>query len=126
MGQPRFDLANGACDGVNTLFVTLLPYTPGTLAVFVNGQLKSRTLDDGWTELDPNAGTFVITAPPEPNDVIQTFFIDLLPALERVAAISLIYGKIYTVEELSGTISEANAVAAKIATVDQINAVLAV
>lgn len=79
MAQPQFEVLAGTIDGVNTTFLTSVPYTPGTTAVFINGQLRRPDLDDGWLETDPPTGTLDFKIAPIVGDVVQAFFMDTLP-----------------------------------------------
>ena len=80
MGQPRFEVPTGAVDGVNTVYYVSLPYVAGSTAVWLNGILLERTLDDGWTESDPSTGEITLKEAPQGSgacpDVIQVFFKD--------------------------------------------------
>lgn len=69
----------GAIDGSNQVFDTPAPYVPGSVRVFINGQLKTKDLVDGWTEL---GGTKVrLKEPPQVlsgyADVVQAYYIPL-------------------------------------------------
>lgn len=70
----------GAIDGVNVVFTVSRPYSPGTVAVFLNGLLQERELDDGFEEADAAAGIIRMKEPPEPSplgdDVLQAFFLE--------------------------------------------------
>jgi hypothetical protein len=84
MGIPRFEILTGVVDGVNTTFFTPVAYTPGSLAVFVNGQLKRADYNDGWIEANPATGEVTLKeaprpCPPDLDEVIQAFFIDTTP-----------------------------------------------
>ena len=77
----RLDQALGTVDGVNQDFATPAPYAPGTLVVFKNGRQLSRDLDNGWTEVDPAAGTFRMKLPPvapetidDPGDILFCYY----------------------------------------------------
>lgn len=62
----------GDVNGANTDFQTPAPYVPGSLAVWVNGQLRRADLNDGWQEL---GGSGVrMKQVPQPGDVLQAFF----------------------------------------------------
>lgn len=76
MSQPRFEVASGAVNGVNTTFVTSVPYTPNTTAVFVNGKLYRKDFSDGWIETSPNTGVVTLLEVPLDGDVVQVFFTD--------------------------------------------------
>ncbi len=83
MPSPRFEVPTGTVDGVNTVFTVSRPYTVGSTAVFRNGLLQQRNLDDGWFETDPNAGIITMKEPPSAYgwpDVIQVFFLDRTPS----------------------------------------------
>lgn len=48
------DELSGTIDGVNKVFTTPAAYKTGSVVIFINGQLKRRDDDDGWTELGSN------------------------------------------------------------------------
>jgi hypothetical protein len=77
MGTPRFEPVTGTVDGVNKLFRTFVPYTAGTLAVFLNGQLLKQEHNDGWVENDPWRGYFSYKIAPLTGDVPQVFYLAL-------------------------------------------------
>ena len=47
------DTLVGAINGVNTVYTTSFDFDPGSVNVYVNGRLKVRTLDDGFTPQAP-------------------------------------------------------------------------
>jgi hypothetical protein len=121
MPLPRFEVPAGAIDGVNTLFVVSQPYRPGSVAVFLNGQLIRQIDDDGWSETSPALGQVTLTEAPILEDVVQIFYIDTSPALPG-EEISQISGRITDgednlravwaeVESLSGLTQEAAEIA---------------
>ena len=92
MPSPRFEVPAGLVNGVNKVFTLSMPYGPGTTAVFLNGLLQERSLDDGWFETDPDAGTITLKEAPRSSgmpDVIQVFFIDRSPQLPEAACVHL-------------------------------------
>jgi hypothetical protein len=107
MPSPRFEVPVGLVNGVNTVFTVSMPYGPGTTAVFINGMLMERSLDDGWLETSP--GTGVVTLKEAPRgigngpDVIQIFFIDTSPALPETIVVN-IKGIIRARKVLRGTL----------------------
>lgn len=117
MPLPKFVVAVGAIDGVNTVFYTGEPYRPGSTAVFINGQLKRSDFDDGWVETDPVAGRVDLTEAPRGTtgpgtyqwtDVVQIFFLDtslVLPGEE----VTPLFGKIEAVEELEAHLVDISA-----------------
>lgn len=70
----QIEVAGGPVDGVNTSFTTATPYVPGTLAVYLNGQLKSAALADGWLETSPASGSFDLKVAPQVGDIVQVFY----------------------------------------------------
>ena len=84
----RLERALGTIDGVNVDFTTPSPYISGSLNIFRNGQLLDQSSENGWTEVDPNAGTFRMKIPPlgpnpgappsagDPGDLIDTVYQD--------------------------------------------------
>jgi len=109
MPVPRFEVPVGVIDGLNTTFTVSRPYQPGTTAVFLNGQLKSQLLDDGWVETSPAGGVVDLKeAPlgsPGCEDVVQIFYIDTSPALPETVIDTRLEGVIRTKDELSGEIT---------------------
>jgi len=61
----RIDEAVGVIDGSNLDFSTPDPYVAGTLVVFLNGRQLTAARDNGWVEVDPDAGTFRMKIPPK-------------------------------------------------------------
>lgn len=102
MPLPRFEVPSGAVDGVNTVFTVSQPYQPGSTAVFLNGLLTERTLDDGWTETDPSGGVVTLKEAPKGSgdcpDVVQVFYLDTSPALPETE-----------ITQMSGTLDEVDA-----------------
>ena len=80
MATPRFEVALGVSDGVNLVFFTpTAPYLPGSVAVFLNGQLKRADFTDGWVETNPVTGEVDLLIAPlggAPPDVVQIFYLD--------------------------------------------------
>lgn len=68
MSVARIQDAVGVVDGSNRMFRTPIPYVPGSVVLFLNGQRKVISYDDGWIEsggdqvelkMPPVAGDFV-------------------------------------------------------------------
>lgn len=93
MPSPRFEVPAGLVNGVNTVFTVSMPYGPGTTAVFINGMLMERSLDDGWLETNPGAGIVTLKEAPRGigngPDVIQIFFIDTSPSLPETVVVNI-------------------------------------
>jgi hypothetical protein len=100
MSNPHFEVAGGTIDGVNVLFTTSLPYTPGTVAVFLNGQLL-RTNE--WMEL--GGRTFQLAQPPVPPDMVQVFYLDQSPVQPGVEVTPL-QGVIKPISDIAGSLQE--------------------
>ena len=113
MSSPRFEVPSGTIDGVNTVFTVSMPYGAGTTAVFINGQLMERSLDDGWVETDPSAGTVTLKEAPRSSgacpDVIQIFYLDTAAPLPETQVFKL-KGYIRCPAPLKGTITEAQSI----------------
>ena len=77
MSVARFDVLSGTIDGANQVFTTPAPYAAGSTALFLNGQLKLDTNDDGWVETDPATGVLTLKEAPLAGDVVQAFYLDL-------------------------------------------------
>jgi hypothetical protein len=108
MPIPHFEVPTGAIDGVNTSFQVSVPYQPGSTAVFLNGLLQERSLEDGWYETDPLAGEIVLKEAPRPGvvgpDVLQVFFLDTSPALPEVV-VQRIHGRLAAIGVLEGLLT---------------------
>ena len=59
-------------DGFNRDFSVPTHYRAGSLVLFLNGQQLKRELENGWDEVDPDAGTFRTKIPPQPSPVGAT------------------------------------------------------
>jgi hypothetical protein len=106
VSQPRFEVAAGAIDGVNTTFTVSVAYTPSTTAVFLNGKLYRKDWDDGWIETNPALGVVDLKEAPVPGDVIQIFFTDTAaPSLEE--EVTPLHGVLMEVGELRGMLLDA-------------------
>lgn len=81
MSLPKFEVPVGAINGVNTTFFVSTPYSSGSTAFFLNGQLKRIDFDDGWFETNPASGEVTAKEPPVTGDVVQIFYLDTSPAL---------------------------------------------
>lgn len=107
MGSPIFEVPSGTIDGVNTVFTVSKPYTPNSTAVWINGTLLERTLDDGWVESDPSTGEITLKEAPRSSgacpDVIQVFYKDTEDDLIGTV-VEGIEGTISTTGALSGNL----------------------
>jgi hypothetical protein len=123
MPEPRFEVPSGVIDGVNTVYTVSTAYQPGSVAVFLNGQLKTRLLDDGWTETSPAAGTVTLSEAPKEiglcPDVVQIFFLDTSPAAVETS-VERIKGKLRTSQGVRGVLRDAVHARAKLVTVEDI------
>jgi len=122
---------------VNQLFTTSQPYKPGTTAVFLNGQLKTQTLDDGWVETDPGLGQVTLKEPPRSfgnPDVVQIFYIDTSPVLPEtvvdtplvgvIEEVATLEGELLPTELLEGLTSESEGLEGGVVAVDQLGGVV--
>jgi hypothetical protein len=73
MAVPVFEVAIGTVNGISTIFGTAAPYRPGSVQVFLNGQLKRQDFTDGWTEL--GAQQVQLNEAPEIGDVVQIYYV---------------------------------------------------
>lgn len=109
MGQPRFEVPSGTIDGVNTIYTVSLPYVAGSTAVWLNGVLLRKDLDDGWDESSPSTGEITLNEPPLSTgpcpDVIQVFFVDTSVDTPE-SVIEQIFGTIDSEPELLGILSQ--------------------
>jgi hypothetical protein len=105
MPVPHFEVPTGDIDGINTVFYVSVPYLPGSTAVFRNGLLQERSLEDGWYETDPGSGEIALKEAPRGTptgypDVLQVFFIDTSPVLPETV-VQQLHGRLRASEELS-------------------------
>jgi hypothetical protein len=101
MPVPRFEVAVGTIDGSNLTFAVSVAYQAGSLAVFLNGQLKDRSFMDGWTESSPHLGQFTMAEAPRVGDIVQAFFLDTTP-LGPEAFVSAITGTLLPYGAITG------------------------
>ena len=112
MPQPKFEVALGPVDGFNADFSTTVPYTLGTLAVLLNGQLLNPTQ---FTPTSSGAGTFRMTEAPRVGDIVQAFYTDTSPALPAEVVFSIegriepweLHGEIVQEVEIFGRVTHA-------------------
>ena len=109
MGQVRFEVPSGTIDGINTVYTVSVPYVRDSTAVWLNGILLRRDLDDGWVESNPNTGEITLNEPPLSTgpclDVLQVFFKDTAPPLPETV-VEQIFGTISDELEVSGVLSQ--------------------
>lgn len=108
MPQPRFEVPTGPIDGVNTTFFVSRPYSAGSVAVFVNGQLKRRDLGDGWIETAPAIGQVDLKEAPRNDlspEVVQIFYLDTSPAMVG-EEVTMLRGTIVALTEIVGRLRE--------------------
>lgn len=142
---PKFEVAAGAIDDVNMVFTVSAPYQPGTVAVFLNGQLKRRDFVDGWAETSPATGVVTLAEPPQTGDVVQIFYIDgsgagvpdveeVCPLVGKLTGEGELLGRLLTAQDvvalvaasgdLSGTMLTSGTISATLEETDQIHGVL--
>jgi hypothetical protein len=95
-----------------------MAYTPGSTAVFLNGQLKrpsSTGILDGWVETSPILGTVTLDEAPLTDDVVQVFYLDTNPSPIIV---------VQTVEGLEAEIRDIDQLDAEIVDVEELDAVM--
>jgi hypothetical protein len=124
MPVPHYEVPSGVIDGVNTVYTVSVAYQPGSVAVFLNGQLKRQDLDDGWTETNPATGEVTLTEAPRSigkcPDVLQIFFLDTTPlAIEQT--VERIKAKLRTYQPVRGTLCDVVHAKGKIEPVDGIH-----
>lgn len=73
--SPRIEVPTGIINGSNRVFYTSVAYRPGSVMVFLNGQLKAGLLDDGWYELGTNRVR--LKEAPLTDDVLQFYYIPI-------------------------------------------------
>ena len=98
---PRFEVAVGLIDGVNTTFSVSRAYSPQSLAVYLNGQLKRADYADGWIETSAAGKIFDLKVPPQVGDDVQAFYLDTSP-LSVEQEVTPIHGTIQPDDVLVG------------------------
>lgn len=66
------EVAVGPVNGVNKNFSVSASYAPGSTQVWINGQMKRRDFEDGWTELGSNK--LQLGQAPQVGDVVQVWY----------------------------------------------------
>jgi len=72
MAQSLLRVLVGAVNGTNQVFQTPYPYVPGSVRIFVDGQLKREDFADGWIELGYDKVQLKIA--PISGSVVQAYF----------------------------------------------------
>ncbi len=118
MSVPHFEQLSGVIDGINLVFTASVPYTAGSTAVFLNGQLILNLFAPGlpWAESDSGSGeiTFVGSIyTPQPGDVVQMFFLDMVPVVLVAADLEgalddmvIMVGEIDDQDDLTGVVED--------------------
>lgn len=121
MPIPRFEVPSGVVNGSNLVFTVSQPYMPGSTAVFVNGLLQEKTLDDGWLETDPATGTITLKEAPRSvgtfPDVLQVFYLDTSPALPDTE-VSSMSGTLVDLVEVTGDLVDGMVVSGRVLPAD--------
>jgi len=87
MPEPIFKQMVPTPDGANVVFfttsdgTTVVPYTPNTVAAFLNGQLLLSNTANPYTESNPAAGEITFDLAPLANDDVAAAFMDTTPAV---------------------------------------------
>ena len=111
----------GAIDGVNKIFTTPggVAYKLGSTTLWIDGQQLVRQFDDGWSEIDPSAGSIETKVAPVTDQagnhqVVVMSFEDLLP--DPAGVIEGIFASVSEPEELSVLVSEIDEIVVRIET----------
>jgi hypothetical protein len=125
MGIPHFEVLSGAVNGVNLVFTTSVPYTAGTLAVYLNGQLLLNPGGNPWTETNPATGAVTIHSEelPETGDVVAAFYLDTTNAYTG-EEVEQIYGSINEIDDLAGILVTAQNLSANVYEPDTLSGIL--
>lgn len=105
----------GAINGVNLTFTTPWAYAPGTVAVFLNGQLLSR--NDGahpWVETSPALGVITLNGAdyiPRPNDSLFAFASMFGESLAQELVVGEIYALLQSESNLAAFIADESIIA---------------
>lgn len=71
--SPKLEEAVGTKDGVNIIFSTTASYVPGTLFVYINGQLQSKDFVTEITNL-----VFSVGYPPLTEDIVYVRYLTVI------------------------------------------------
>lgn len=125
MAIPRFEALSGTVNGVNRVFTTSAAYTPGTVAVFLNGQLLKNPAGDPWVEQNPTTGEIelAVDCTPVKDDQLAAFYVDTLDSFVG-EEVTPIYGSISELGSISGTLGDAEVVLASIEETDSVCGIL--
>lgn len=115
MGLPHFEVLSGVVNGVNLVFTTSVPYTPGTLALYLNGQLLLTPSGNPWTETSPSTGVVTVHSEelPETGDVVAAFYLDTVDSYTG-EEVEQIYGSISETGDLAGILADLQNLSANI------------
>lgn len=83
MSLTLLEEAIGTVDGVNRTYFTQTPYVPGTVRLWLNGQLL---LEDCLVEVNPNTGEVLLDPGvlPRPGDIVQLLWRDAASVLSEL------------------------------------------
>ena len=123
MGFTPITVATGPIDGSNTTFTTPTPYKDQTLAVWRNGQLLQRDLDNGFVETAPSLGIFDMKIAPLVDDTLQCLYIDTLPPAPETEVLQ-ITGTVYVIDNLNAVIAESLIMGGKVEATEDMSAKL--
>jgi len=76
---PIIEPLQGPVNGTNRVFSASADYLPGSAQVFVNGQLKTKDLVDGWEELGGRRIRMKIAPVVHPTSIPDVLSIYYLP-----------------------------------------------
>lgn len=69
--RPVKELLTPAPDGIETDFQTSVPFKSGTVSIWINGMRRLKHWDDGFDEVDAEAGIIRMKEAPEVDDSVQ-------------------------------------------------------
>ena len=78
MANPMFEKLIGVIDGLNKVFRFSRAYTPGSTAIYINGQLVLAKAFSEWSESDPSTGEITLTRTLRTRDTVSGFAMDTL------------------------------------------------
>jgi len=71
----KIELITATFNGITSSFYTLHDFKAGSLQVFLNGQLKEPSLEDGFIEL--TSTKFKMKIAPQNGDVLQVAYVPI-------------------------------------------------
>lgn len=123
MSTPFFENPSGVIDGINTVFTLTHVYIVGSTAVFLNGLLLNKELENGWEETSPSSRIITMNIAPEIDDILTVYYLYSNPAEDTSRNISVI-GILVASDVIAGNISKSPSLIGSISSPSEIIGIL--